>query len=89
MKIKFDPDKDRLNLSAHGVSLALAEKLEWDLMVCREDDREDYGELRLVGHVPAGNTVYIVVFTVDGDVYRIISLRKAEPKEVRYYANQI
>jgi hypothetical protein len=29
------------------MSLALAEQLEWDLMVCREDDRAAYGELRL------------------------------------------
>ena len=78
-----------MNITAHGVSLALAEKLEWNLMICREDDREDYGELRLVGYVPISDTVYIVAFTVEEDCYRIISLRKAEPKEVRYYASQI
>lgn len=89
MKIEFDPDKDRINIAVHGVSLELAERLEWNLMICREDDREGYGELRLVGHVPIGRTVYIVVFTVEEDCYRIISLHKAEPKEVRYYASQI
>ena len=89
MNITFDPAKDRLNITSHGVSLALADQLDWDLMVCREDDREDYGELRLVGHVPIGNTVYVVAFTVEDDSYRIISLRRAEPKEVRYYASQI
>ena len=89
MNITFDPNKDRQNIARHGVSLALAGSLEWDWMVCREDDREDYGELRLVGHVPIGPTVYVVAFTVEEDSYRIISLRKAEPKEVRYYASQI
>ncbi len=89
MRIEFNPDKDRTNISIHGVSLVLAEKLAWDLMICREDDRGDYGELRLVGHVPIGNIVYTVAFTVEEGCYRIISLRKAEPKEVRYYASQL
>ena len=47
MKITFDPNEDRLNIASRGVSLGLAEKLEWDLMVCREDERAAYGELRL------------------------------------------
>lgn len=68
---------------------ALAGDLDWELMVCREDDRADYGELRLFGHVPLGSTVYVVAFTVEEDSCRVISLRKAEPKEVRYYASQV
>lgn len=48
MKIEFDPGKDAANIARHGVSLVLAESLEWDLLVAAEDDREVYGELRLV-----------------------------------------
>ena len=40
MKIEFDPGKDAANIARHGVSLALAESLEWDLLVAAEDDRE-------------------------------------------------
>ena len=58
-------------------------------MVCREDDREEYGELRLACYAPVGSKVYAVVFCEQGEVYRIISLRRAEPKEVKYYASQI
>ena len=89
MKIEFDPDKDAINVSQHGVSLSLASSLEWDLMICREDDREDYGESRLACYAPIGAKVYAVVFCETNDVYRIISLRPADPKEVRYYASQI
>lgn len=42
----YDPDKDRLNQDKHGVSLALAISLEWDLLLVREDDRAAYGEPR-------------------------------------------
>ena len=89
MRIEFDPAKDIANRARHGVSLAMAESLEWDLLLATEDIREDYGEVRLVGFAPIGRTVYCVVFTETDDSYRIISLRKALSKEVRYYANQI
>lgn len=54
-----------------------------------EDTRESYGEVRMVGFAPIGRTVYCVVFAEKGDVYRLISLRKALPKEVRAYASEI
>lgn len=85
VKITFDPAKDRLNILSHGLSLALAEKLEWDLMVCREDNREDYGELRLQCFAPIADQLYCVICTEDADHYKIISLRAATPKEVRNY----
>ena len=89
MKFEFDPIKDAKNIAKHGVSLTLAESLEWDLLLATEDTREDYDEVRLVGFAPIGRTVYCVVFTENDDVYRVISLRKALPKEVRAYASQI
>ncbi|AUB84777.1 hypothetical protein THSYN_14020 [Candidatus Thiodictyon syntrophicum] len=89
MKITFDPAKDAKNIAKRGLSLTLAEALEWDLLRAEEDTRETYGEIRMVGFAPIGRTVYCVVFVEDEDVYRIISLRKALPKEVRDYARKI
>ena len=89
MKIEFDLVKDAKNIAKHGVSLAVAESLEWDLILATEDTLERYGDARMVGFAPIGRTVYCVVFTEKDDVYRIISLRKALPKEVRSYASQI
>jgi len=63
MKIEFDQDKDTKNIAKHGVSLALAESLEWDLLLATEDTREDYGETRLVGFAPIGRMVYCIVCT--------------------------
>ena len=76
-------------MARHGISLKLAESLEWELLLATEDNREGYGELRMIGFAPIGRLVYFAAFTENDDTYRVISLRKATPKEVRYYASQI
>lgn len=88
MRIEFDPNKDVANMARHGISLKLAESLEWELLLATQDNREGYGELRMIGFAPIVR-VYFVAFTENDDTYRVISLRKATPKEVRYYASQI
>ena len=85
MKITFDPDKDKKNVEKHGVSLSEATKLNWDLLMCAPDVRSDYGELREIGFAPIEQRVFNVVFVQRGDGFRIISLRKANLKEVIDY----
>ena len=77
MKIEFDLNKDRSNIAKHGISLAMADQLEWDMMMCNEDDREAYGEQRLACFAPISSVVYHVCLVEEDDRYRIISLRKA------------
>ena len=89
MEITFDPDKDVANIAKHGVSLALAAELEWEWLLVKVDTRRDYGELRMVGYAPIGPRVFCVVFTDRGEERRMISLRKANTREVNYYASQI
>ena len=63
MQIEFDPAKDVLNIKNHGLSLAMAAELEWDLLISHADDsRHDYYEQRMVGCAPIGNDVCCVVF---------------------------
>lgn len=55
MRIEFDPAKDALNIKNHGLTLALAENLEFDLLISHADTtRHDYYELRLIGFAPIG-----------------------------------
>ena len=89
MLIEFDPVKDKANLAKHGVSLALAGKLDWDTALVWLDDRFDYGELRMIALAPEANTLYFVAFVERGDVRRIISLRRAEIREVKHYVENI
>lgn len=89
MRFIFAPDKDKLNLANHGLSLSFAEKLVWDEAYVWVDPRYPYDELRMIGLVPEGNTLYYVAFVDRGDVRRTISLRLAERREVKKYVENI
>ena len=89
MHFIFDPNKDKLNLDKHGLSLSLAEKLVWDEAYVWVDPRYPYDELRMIGLVPEGNTLYYVAFIDRGDVRRTISLRLAERREAKKYVENI
>jgi len=62
MKITFDPTKDATNLAKHGVSLVMAESLEWGTLECKPDICRDYGEPRQIGYAIAGDRLYCVIF---------------------------
>lgn len=49
-------------------------------------DRMDYGETRIIGLAYVGLRLHCVVFTDRGDERRVISLRKANRREVNRYA---
>ncbi len=86
MRIEFDAAKDRTNIAKHGLSLRLAEMLDWNMAIAESDDRFAYGcERRMIALVPSNGVVYHIVFVERGEMLRIISLRKANKKEVISY----
>lgn len=85
MRIEFDPLKDQLNRAKHGLSLALARDLDWDAALAWRDERFDYDERRLIGLAPKAEVLYFVAFVDRGEALRIISLRRANRREVRSY----
>lgn len=89
MKIDFDPAKDLVNQAQHGVSLALAGELDWDAALVWVDDRFEYDELRMIALAPKTETLYYVAFVDRGEVQRVISLRRATRREVKYYVENI
>ena len=89
MLIDFDPSKDAANLSKHGVSLAAAAELNWAAALAWIDDRADYGEVRIVALAPIGDRLFFVVFVDRSDARRIISLRRANRREVNHYVRFI
>ena len=88
IEIEFDPAKDVSNSRKHGVSLAMAAKLDWSEAQVEADDRFDYEEDRFIGYAVLGERVYCVAFTYRGDAVRVISLRKANRREVQRYEQQ-
>ncbi|MBP9665189.1 MAG: BrnT family toxin [Pyrinomonadaceae bacterium] len=89
MEIEFDPEKDLINRAKHGVSLGLAAELDWEDALVWIDERFEYGELRLIALTPETATLYYVAFVDRRTVRRIISLRRANRREVKYYAENI
>lgn len=90
MNVTFDTAKDAANLAKHGVSLTEAEGFEWGTAVVWPDTRRDYGEARMVALGYIGLRIMALVF-VDRPPEkpterRIISLRKANSREVKRYA---
>ena len=51
------------------------------------DLRRDYGEERQCALVPKGQRLYFVAFVDRDDVRRVISLRKANEREVKHYVD--
>lgn len=86
MHIAYDPAKDAANIQKHGVSLALAADLEWASAVVWPDVRRAYGEPRQCGIGYIGNRLFAVAFVDRAAVRRIISLRKANQREEKIYA---
>ena len=89
MQFDFDPGKDATNLGKHGLSLAAAAELSWKAALVWLDARADYGEVRMVALAPIGDMLYFVAFVDRGSRRRIISLRRANRREVNHYVKTI
>lgn len=91
MNVTFDSAKNAANLAKHGLSLLDAVGFEWDAAVVWPDMRHDYGEPRMVALVPVNDRLFCAVFVdrppEQPTERRIISLRKANEREVKRYAN--
>jgi len=85
MQITFDPAKNQMNIAKHGIFLAMAVEFEWETALTWPDLRKNYGEDRMAGIGYIGLRLYYVVY-VDRETRRIISLRKANDREVKRYA---
>ena len=85
MDFEFDPAKEEANLAKHAVSLTLAEVLFAGPHVSVQDDRFDYGEVRQVAFGCILERLFVCVFVDRGSTRRVISLRKANSREVKRY----
>ncbi len=88
MDISFDPAKNARNIAVHGISLEQATEFGWDTAFHIEDARRNYGERRYQAFGLIGSRVYILVYTPREGRLHVISLRRANKREVRRYADQ-
>jgi len=90
MKLEWDEAKNAVNIDKHGIDFAdLAELFERP-MLCRRDDRRDYGEERWIAIGTVEGRAMVVVFTErEPDIIRVISARKANQRERQRYEQAI
>jgi uncharacterized DUF497 family protein len=73
------------NIKAHGLDLPGCDAIRDDFTVTREDIRLAYREQRLVVFGRRHRQVVVLVYTERRNGPHVISLRKAQKYEARYY----
>lgn len=86
MEIEFDPTKDQRNIAERVISFALAADFDFATALIAADDRREYGEPRFQALGFIGDRLHVLVFTMRGQVLRVISLRRANERECARYA---
>jgi len=86
--ISFDSAKNERNVAIRGISFERVVAFEWDSALIVEDTREDYGERRFQALGLIDGRLYVLVFTPRAGKTHVISLRKANGREVRRYEAQ-
>lgn len=83
--IEFDEVKREITLFARGLDMARANEIFDESHLDQIDYRKDYGEVRVrtFGYLD-GRPVFIV-WTYRGNIRRIISIRRANEREIKKY----
>lgn len=85
MGIVFNLAKSARNVVERGFSFERAAEFEWDTALVVADSRKDYGEQRYQALGQIEGRLYVLVFTPRGSDVHVISLRKANRREIRRY----
>lgn len=85
MEIEFDPSKSERNAQERGLPFSMVDEFDWATALVAEDDRADYGEARMFALGFIGDRLHALVFTMRGEACRVISLRRANDREVAHY----
>lgn len=85
---EWDESKRAANIAKHGTDFKLIYQFEWEGALILEDVREDYNESRFYALGMVGDRLYAVIFTLRNNLYRIISMRKANSRERKHYDGQ-
>ncbi|MBU2857699.1 BrnT family toxin [Acidithiobacillus ferrooxidans] len=89
MRIEFDPDKRDKTLAERGLDFARAGEVFAGVNVTAEDARFDYGEPRFITVGVLDNRMVVMVWTPRGEARRIISMRKANEREIAKFTQAL
>jgi uncharacterized protein len=85
MLFEWDGAKSRRTLNERGFGFEYAARIFLGPTLERQDDRHEYGEVRVQAIGRVGDDILFVVFTDRGDARHIISARLASRKERRLW----
>ena len=81
---EWDDTKRQANLVKHGVDFAAIDAFDWESAFIEPDTRHEEPRWVAVGFI--GSRLHVVVYAKRGTRRRVISLRKANAREVRNHA---
>jgi len=85
MKIEFDSIKNQWNIENRQLGFNQAINLDWENAHIIEDTRKDYPEPRFVATAYLKQRLHIICFTPVTGGIRVISFRKANKREIKFY----
>ena len=88
MRVTFDPAKNARNVVQRGLAFELVAELDWESSVTLEDTRKDYGERRFRVLAMLKGRLHVAIVTNRGGAVHVISFRKANRKETRWYGQE-
>lgn len=88
MHYEHDPEKLARNVAQHHIWFGEAELFDWTNAVIEHDARRQYAETRFKAMGMIGDRLHALIFCFRETKIRIISLRKANPREVKRYVSK-
>ncbi len=88
MKIGYDPVKNARNIAERGLSFEMVRLINRNTALTWQDERHDYGEERFAMLGEIEGRLYNVVFCIRGEIFWIISFRKANKREMKRYEQE-
>ena len=83
MRFEFDPAKNERNIKERGISFASSAEFDWTTALVLRSDRTGEARYMAVGEIEG--RLHVLVYTKRGQALRIISLRRANSREVKRY----
>jgi len=85
---EWDEAKAAQNLAERGLHFSDASRFDWTSAQVFLDDRQDYTEERFIARGFLDGQLHILVYVLRNDRLRVISLRRANARECKRYAQE-
>lgn len=89
MRIDYDEIKREKTLAERGLDFERAPEVLADAVLTKTDRRRQYGEDRMISIGLLEGRWVVVVWTLRGEVCRVISMRYANEREIKSYTRDL